>query len=461
MVSVRCRSGRELVPPWARQLLGQEASLWRRIGGGAFWLIAGSGIMNALTVATSLGCARLLGSTRFGELAILLSTVNVFLVVSSTGLGMTASRYIAEHRNSNPARAGSIIGLCSGTALVVGVAVCGFFLLTDHWLSAEVLHAPRLAVGVAIAGAVLLFAAINASQTGILGGLEAFRTIAMGNVVRGASILLLVSAGAALLGLHGALLGYVCAGLATAIYYRIAIRRQCKSQAIPVTYRFAREELSVLYRFTLPALVAAVSHLPAVWWSNVLLARTEGYSEAGIFNAVNQCQIVILFFATATSNISLPTLSNVLAGGDGRKYTRCLAANFLVTTLPAIMVAVPIAIGSRFIMSLYGPAFEKGSNAVVLITISAVLFAISTPMNNAMWSLEAVVPAMVLSLLRGGVLVMAAYLLVRNGVEGLVWANLIMSIVQAVIGLPWLAWLVHRRFRGASTAAARISWAAR
>jgi O-antigen/teichoic acid export membrane protein len=112
-------------------------------------------------------------------------------------------------------------------------------------------------------------------------------------------------------------------------------------------------------------------------------------------------------------------------------------------------------------MSLYGPGFEKGSNAVVLITISAVLFAISTPMNNAMWSLEAVVPAMVLSFLRGGVLVMAAYPLVRNGVEGLVWANVIMSIVQTVIGLPWLAWLVHHRFRGASTAAASISWAAR
>ena len=448
-------------PALAQRMVGQESGLWRRIAGGAFWSVAGTGVMNALTAATSVACARLLGSTRFGELAILLSTVNFFLVVASSGLGMTASRYIAGQRNLDPARAGRIIGLCSATALLVGLAMCGFCLLAGRWLSGQVLHAPKLAVGVGIAGAVLLFSAINASQTGILGGLEAFRTIAIGNLVRGASIALLVTAGAALFGLHGALLGYVCAGLATTIYYRIAIRRQCNSLPIPVTYRFEQEDFAVLYRFTLPVLVAALSHMPAVWWSNVLLARTSGYSEAGIFNAVNQCYVLILFFATATANLSLPTLSNVLADGDARKYTRCLAANFLITTLPAIVVAVPIAIGSRFIMGLYGPAFEKASNAVVLITISAVLFAISTPMNNAMWSLEAVVPAMVLSLVRGAVLVIAAYALAGNGAEGLVWANMIMSIVQAGIGLPWLAWLVRRRFRGATPATALVSWAAR
>ena len=176
---------------------------------------------------------------------------------------------------------------------------------------------------------------------------------------------------------------------------------------------------------------------------------------------MNQCQILILFFATATSNISLPTLSNVLAGGDGRKYTRCLAANFLITSVPAIAVAVPIAIASRFIMGLYGPVFQEASNAVVLISISAIFLAISAPMNNAMWSLEAVVPAMVLSLVRGGVLVIAAYALVGKGAEGLAWANVIMSTIQAVIGLPWLAWLVRRRFRGATTAATLVSWAAR
>jgi O-antigen/teichoic acid export membrane protein len=453
------RSWRELVPPWGQRLLGREGGLWERVAGGALWSIGGTGIMNALTTASSVVCARLLGSTRFGELAILLSTVNFFLVIGSAGLGMTASRYVGGQRNADPVRAGRIIGLCSATALAVGLGIATLCVLFAPWLSTAVLRAPGLARGVALAGGILLFSTINASQVGILGGLEDFRSIAIGNVIRGVGVALLASAGAALLGLNGALLGYLIAGLATTVYYRISFHRECKSRSTPVTYRFEAQDFRILYTFTLPVLVATLSHVPAVWWTTVLLARTKGYSEAGIYNAIMQCQVLILFITTATSNISLPTLSNVLSEGDERTYKRCLRANFLVTTVPAVIVAILVAIFSRFIMGLYGPAFQVASNAVILICISAIFLAISTPMNLAMWSLEAAVPAIALSLVRGGVLVIAAYALVGKGAEGLVWANVIMAVLQAAIGLPWLAVLIRRRFHSGLAIAPQESWA--
>jgi O-antigen/teichoic acid export membrane protein len=278
-------------------------------------------------------------------------------------------------------------------------------------------------------------------------------------VIRGVGVALLASAGAALLGLNGALLGYLIAGLATTVYYRISFHRDCKSRSTPVTFRFEAQDFRILYTFTLPVLVATLSHLPAVWWTNVLLARTKGYSEAGIYNAIMQCQVLILFITTATSNISLPTLSNVLSEGDGRTYKRCLRANFLVTSVPAVIVAILVAVFSRFIMGLYGPAFQVASNAVILICISAIFLAISTPMNLAMWSLDAAVPAIALSVVRGGVLVIAAYALVGKGAEGLVWANVIMAVLQAAVGLPWLAVLIRRRFRSGLTIAPQESWA--
>ena len=453
------RSWRELVPPWGQRLLGREGGLWERVAGGALWSIGGTGIMNALTTASSVVCARLLGSTRFGELAVLLSTVNFFLVIGSAGLGMTASRYVGGHRNADPARAGRIIGLCSATALAVGLGIATLCALFAPWLSTAVLRAPGLARGVALAGGILLFSTINASQVGILGGLEDFRSIAIGNVIRGVGVALLASAGAAFLGLNGALLGYLIAGLATTVYYRISFHRDCKSRSTPVTFRFEAQDFRILYTFTLPVLVATLSHLPAVWWTNVLLARTKGYSEAGIYNAIMQCQVLILFITTATSNISLPTLSNVLSEGDGRTYKRCLRANFLVTSVPAVIVAILVAVFSRFIMGLYGPAFQVASNAVILICISAIFLAISTPMNLAMWSLDAAVPAIALSVVRGGVLVIAAYALVGKGAEGLVWANVIMAVLQAAVGLPWLAVLIRRRFRSGLTIAPQESWA--
>jgi len=455
------RFWREWLPAGVRGSWQGESSLWRRIASGAFWEIAGASILNAFTLASNVACGRLLGPTRFGEFGILLATANLFLTFAGTGLGMTASRYIAEHRNSDQQSAGRIIGLCSATALVVGVGVGGFCLGAAPWLSARVLNAPQLAGGLVIVSAILLFAAVNASQTGILGGLEAFRTIAIGNAIRGVGLLVLVTAGAALFGLHGALLGYTAAGVAITIYFRFAIWRLCKSLLIKATYRFKREDLRILHRFTLPVLLATFSYTPAIWWSNVLLARTSGYAEAGIFNAVMQCQFVILFFATATSNISLPTLSNVLAEGDRGKYKRCLTANFLVTTVPAIAAAVPIAIAAPFIMSLYGPAFAHGANAVRLISVSAVFFAINSPVNHAMWSLEAAGPGVLLSLVRGGTLVIGAYALVGKGAWGLALAYMLVSIAQVVVGLPWLGWLMRRKFSTGSTAAVPVSLVAR
>src|SRR5258707_3032883 len=91
--------------------------------------------MSALTTASSVVCARLLGSTRFGELAILLSTVNFFLVIGSAGLGMTASRYVGGHRNADPVRAGGIIWAFSATALGRGLGVVTPCALVGPWLS--------------------------------------------------------------------------------------------------------------------------------------------------------------------------------------------------------------------------------------------------------------------------------------------------------------------------------------
>src|SRR5258706_5558950 len=150
------RSWRELVPPWGQRLLGREGELWERVAGGALWSIGGAGIMNALTTASSVVCARLLGSTRFGELAILLSTVNFFLVIGSAGLGMTASRYVGGHRNADPVRAGGIIGLCSATALAVGLGIATLCVLFAPWLSTAGFSPAGASVGAGLTGGKIL-----------------------------------------------------------------------------------------------------------------------------------------------------------------------------------------------------------------------------------------------------------------------------------------------------------------
>ncbi len=423
-----------------------EPGLRRRMAQGAMWSIVGAGVASGCTMLGNIVSARVLGAAPFGEMAIVLSTTNLFTSLFTAGMGMTATRYVAESRDSDRDRAGAIIGLSWATSIVVGAIAAMLVVFFAPVLSRQVLGKENLALPLSLGAVAMFFAALNGSQTGTLSGFESFRQVAFGNLIRGLGIVVLVSGGAILYGLNGALIGYAAAGAAATIYYQAVVRRECSASGIRISYQFSRDEWRVLSQFTLPVLITTFSFTPAQWWSNVLLARHSGYAEAGVFNAVLHWQLFILFFSTAVSNIGLPMLSNIRAERDPAKYKRCLALTFALTTAPALVIAVPIAIFGRSILRLYGPEFVHGSTALVLIAGASVLTALNIPVGHAIWSLDAIRPAVALALLRGGVLVIAAYLLADRAAAGLAEAYLIMAVIQTVVSIPFMIWLLRSSF---------------
>jgi len=400
---------------------------------------------------SNIACARFLGATHFGELAIVLATTNLLTTLFAAGLGMTASRYVAEHRNTDPQRAGTIIGLSWATSIVIGAATALLFLLLAPWLSLEILHASGLSRALSLAGAVMFFAAVNGSQVGTLSGLEAFHKVAFGNLVRGTGMILFVTIGAALGGVTGALLGHVAAGAMTALFYQIAVRRECAMRGIAISYTFGREDLRILWRFTFPVVLTNLCFAPAAWWCNVLLANRRGYSEVGVFNATLHWQLLIMFFSNAISNIGLPMLSNLRAERDPAKYKKCLAMNLFLTSAPTIAIAVPVAICAPFIMHLYGPAFEHGATALALISLAAVLSAVTLPIGHVIWSLDATISAVLLALLRSGTLVAASYALAQGGARGVAGAYVMMGIVHVAVIVPFTFWILRRKLSPAAS----------
>jgi O-antigen/teichoic acid export membrane protein len=430
-----------------------EPSLRRRIATGAIWSIVGAGFASGLAMAANVICARFLGATHFGELAIVLATTNLFTTLFTSGLSMTASKYVAEHRDSNPSRAGTVVGLSWVTSLAVGLLTTLIIVPLSPWLSRDILGSSGLSTALSLGALVMLFGALNGSQIGSLSGLEAFNQVAFGNLVRGIATIVFVTIGAALGGVVGALWGYIAVGAVTAFYYQTVLRRECAGKRIAISYRFGRDDVRILWRFTLPVLLTTLSFTPASWWSNVLLANKSGFSEAGVFGAVMHWQMLILFFTNAVASLGLPMLSNVRAERDPAKYKKCLAVNFLLTSAPALALAVGVAICSRFILRLYGPAFEHGVTALALISFAAVLSAINTPVGHALWSLDLTTAAVLIALLRGGVLLTAAYLLAGYGAAGLAGAYVIMGVIQTVVTVPVMMWLLRRKIAPVECAA--------
>ena len=416
-----------------------------RFFAGAFWSTMASGAGQAFAMASAVICGRLLGPGDFGRFALVVSTVTLFASVAALGLGVTATRYIAEYRFAQPERAGRIIGLSSISSCGAGLLVAAAMIAAAPWLSSTFLRSPQLATELRAAAIFMFFSAFNTHQTGALCGFEAFKPLAVSHLVKGVITLPIVTVGALMGGLHGSVIASALASGLSCIPYAIALHRQCRRHHIRISYKVGNEEWKLLYSYSIPVVLAGLSFTPAVWLSNALLARSSGYAELGMFNAAMQWQFVIMFFAGAISSTGLPLLSNTLSERDMSKYKRVLAWIFAATTGSALVVAIPIAVAAPFLMHLYGHGFLHSDAAVRLLCISAVLSAMNIVVGHAVWSLDATVSGMLLALMRGASLVGFAVLFAHSGATGLASAYLGMTVLQTLTSLVFMRWLLANR----------------
>ncbi len=106
-------------------------SLRRRFAKGAFWSVVAAVVSQGMRFLAFVIVARILGKTDFGELGMIQHTVSMFGVFAGPGLGLTATKHVAEFRSADPA--GRIIALSSVVALISGglVGIAVFFASPD------------------------------------------------------------------------------------------------------------------------------------------------------------------------------------------------------------------------------------------------------------------------------------------------------------------------------------------
>ncbi len=172
-----------------------SGSLRGRLASGAFWSLAATAGYQGMTLLASLFTARLLGTDVFGELGMIQSTVGMFGIFAGLGLGMTATKYVAELRGANPDRAGRVIGL----TLLMGLLLSGAIALVLAWASGRIagnlINSPHLTLELRIGCLLLFFNTLFQISQAALAGFEQFRTIARVNFVTGLASFPLVVGG--------------------------------------------------------------------------------------------------------------------------------------------------------------------------------------------------------------------------------------------------------------------------
>ena len=358
-----------------KQLLGGDSNS-ARFARGTFWLTSSTVASLILGMIASIAVARMLNKTDFGKLGMVVNTIAMLGTFAGLGLGLTSTKYVAEFRLIDPARASRVINLVNTLAAYSGGAVSLLLFIFAKELSTHVLNAPELANVLRMGTVLLFFNTLNGTQSGALSGLEAFRTLTKVNVIRGAINFPIMITATYLFGLSGAVAGTVISGSAGWLLNHLALIKERSISNLPANGGKAFDEFGILWKFSLPALIGGALAGPVLWIANTILANQPGgYGELGLVNAANQWRNLITMLPSIFCSAALPILSSEQNSASDNRETLDLTQKVTISIIIPVYT-VTIFLGD-FIMGLYGKSFSGGYSVLVGITFAICLMAIA------------------------------------------------------------------------------------
>ncbi len=416
-----------VLPPFLRAYATKvEASpLGYRLARGTFWSMAGAIISRGLGIASSVVIARTLGQVGFGELAIINSTVAMFQLFAGFGLGLTATKYVAEYRKSNPLKAGRIIGLAWLVTAVTGGLCAVLFAVFAPWLATQTLAAPHLSGLLRIAAIALFISALNAAQNGALSGFEAFKTIAIRNLIAGLLDFPIMVAGVLLAGLEGAVWAIVASRAFNWFICHLAVRREARRFGVHLSFTGCIQELPLIWKFSLPAVFGGMMVTPVNWVCNAMLVnQPNGYEKMAIYHAANQWFRAVIFLPIIIGSVVLPILSERLGNKDTAQSGKVLIFSMKVNAIIVIPIVFVGCLFSLWIMRLYGSNFSSGWPTLVVVLITAGLFSVQTPVGQIIAASGRMWLGFVMNLGWALAFIGLTYLLLKMGSLGIASARL-------------------------------------
>lgn len=408
-------------------------------------MFLGTSVFRGSNMIAGVFLARLLGKEVFGQYGIVQSSVLMMASFGALGLGITSTKHVAEWRATDPDRAGRIIGFCSLVAILSGCAMALAMYFSSSFLASKVLSAPELFNVLKISSLLLLFTAWQGAQNGSLTGIQAFRGMALVNIISGVLLITLTVIGAYAAGLIGAVWGWVCANIAQSLLNTYTLYNANKALGIKVRFRFGRDEAQLLWRFSLPAALGGLMFGPIVWAGHAILVNSPyGFIEMGRYNAGYQWFAILLFLPGIINNALFP----IIAEHGGKKEIKGVKSSFKMGLKTSFIFLGPLTLAviflSPFIMRLYGRDFENDWLILVILACAAFVAGVQNLIGNTIAVMGRMWLYFKINLLWAGSFLVFAWVLVgvNLGATGLALATLLSYILRMLLGIIFVQrWL--------------------
>ena len=331
--------------------------------------------------------ARMLGLESFGRLGAVQATLVAVFGVSTLGIGITSTRYVARYRATDTARAGRIMGLCSLTSACSGVLFSGALLLFASAISTRLFRAAYLTTAIRLTAPYCALMTMNAHQIGALLGFEAYGRLLRAQALQGATTLVLTVAMVSGFGFNGAVVSLPLAAAFAWLYAHIELVAECRANRVRPTYRNAWKERGVLMQFALPASFSAIIGNAAIWWAQGTLVRSHGgMQEMGLWTAAAAFRSIALLAPGVLNRVSGPILSSLHDHKTGGKYSRTLWSTAAIATACTAITALLILSAGHLLLTTFGKGYGRAAPLLPLVLASAVVEVYGCSVYQAMYA---------------------------------------------------------------------------
>lgn len=426
------------------RLTAFQSDLARRMFHGAFWSFSGTAMGKLCLLVAGILCAHLLKQEVFGQLGMIRSTLNIFIVLGASGIGVTATKLISTYRSNDIPRLLRMTRLTFRLAWVMALVLMVFCFVLARPIARHILHAEHLTFELKIASLLLLFSILYGVQNGVLTGLEQFKIMARNTFVGSFLEAVLMVAGAYFWGLTGAIVG-LGIGLGALFWVnRLSIRKYYAQYVVGERqHTHTPNDWSMLLNDCIPATLSALMVTPTFWGIRTILLQHDGYNSLALFEAADQWKVMMLFIPTAISQMVLPILTSIRQ--QRQQFRHVLLANIALIVGISSMITLLVLLLGGPIMQLYGKGFSD-KMPLVYLALSNIFSAYSNIIEMSIYSKNKMWQAFVINLSWAIVLLVSAYGLVERGLNatGIALAVLIAYGLKSILATLYLTLFLKR-----------------
>ncbi len=410
----------------------KKSPIGYRLAHGAFWAVFGAAISRLIQLAASVVVARLVGKDHYGELGIVQGTVGMFGMFAGFGMGLAATKYIAEFRNKNQNKAGNIISVSFLGSLLASLFFAVLLLLLSPWLAVHSLNNPSLVGLLRISSLLLFLNAMNSTCIGMLSGFEAFKAISNINWISGIFTFPLCVVMTCWWGINGAVIGMIIGGVFNYWLNVTGLRKETARFKIPFRFWPRKPDWGIFWKFNVPSVLSGAILSPTNWICGVMLVNTvNGYSEMGAYSATNQWFAALMFLPTLLGQASLPVMSERISSKNINQIKKILKIS-MVINLVLVTPLLLLSFISPLIMGLYGKGFSEKWLTLVFTLFTAWVVAILTPIGQLITAIGNFWPLFIMNIAWAIVFIAFSRLWLIHGSEGLAGARLFAYLCHSI-----------------------------